>query len=46
MVSRLTRWRCLITMAKQFNSHMYYTRSMMNTMEVLLKSHTMLHTGN
>ena len=35
-----------IILDEQFHSHTYYTRAMMNTMEVLLKSHTMLDTGH
>jgi hypothetical protein len=35
-----------IILAKQFHSLTYYTRAMMNTMKVLLKSHTMLKTGH
>jgi hypothetical protein len=35
-----------IILAKQFHSLTYYTRAMMNTMEVLLRAHTMLNTGH
>ena len=35
-----------IILAKQFHSHKYYTRAMASSMEVLLKTHTMLDTGH
>ena len=35
-----------IIIAKLFHSHNYYTRAIVNPMDVLLKLHTMLDTGH